>query len=138
MIHKQYEKFKGKICTILTAPTSFPFRDPKQHAEFFTGEVVEVDAYGIKIKNLNNGTFGFFAYPLIGIVEEQTVSKSDPNYQKIKDELGKQKPMLIKNPAANASASSVPTGLYGNATTGATTFLPIEEMTKMAKKIKER
>jgi hypothetical protein len=121
MIHKQYEKFKGKICTILTAPTSFPFRDPKQHAEFFTGEVVEVDAYGVKIKNLNNNTFGFFSYPLIGIVEEQTVSKSDPNYQKIKDELEKKEP---KKPILS--------------TGGSTTFMPIEEMTKMAKKIKER
>lgn len=120
MIHKQYEKFKGKICTILTAPTSFPFRDPKQHAEFFTGEVVEVDSYGVKIKNLNNNTFGFFAYPLIGVVEEQTVSKSDPNYQKIKDELEKKEP---KKPAPKAG--------------GSTTFMSVQEMTNIAKKIKE-
>lgn len=125
MIHKQYEKFKGKICTILTAPTSFPFRDPKQHAEFFTGEVVEVDSYGIKIKNLNNNTFGFFSYPLIGVVEEQTISKSDPNYQKIKDELEKKEPK---------KAVQHPTSFKAG---GSTTFMSVEEMTNIAKKIKE-
>lgn len=122
MINKEYEKFKGKICTIITQPTSFPFRDAKQHSEFFSGEVVNISEYGITIKHLNIGTLAFYAYPLIGIVEEQTISKTDPNYTKIKEQVEKQ-----KEPKPIATKPQVPP---------ANNFMSVEEMTKVAQKIK--
>lgn len=81
------EKFAGKICTILTNPTNLPIKDGKQHAEFFTGLIVNIDQFGILLKHLNTNTHAFYQFPIIGIVEEQVVSKNDPNFSKITEEI---------------------------------------------------
>lgn len=112
--------FVGKICTIMTGPVSFPFREGKQHAEFFTGLVLEISEEGILIKHLNTNTLAHYSFPIVGIVEEQVVAKSDPNFEKVKSEVEKTKPPVIQKPAAPTPAN----------------FVSIEEMTKMAKKIK--
>src|SRR5581483_9222523 len=102
------DKFIGKVCTILTNQTSFPFKDAKQYSEFFTGQVVEVNNQGICIKHLNTNTLAFYSFPIIGIVEEQVIAKNDPAYEEIKRKL--EKPQAV---------------------------LSVEEMTKMAKEVKK-
>lgn len=90
---ENYQKFIGKVCTILTQPVSFPFKDGSQFAEFFSGKVINVDKFGIWVQHVNAHTMAFFTHPIVGIIEEQTVLKNDPRYEKIKTELeGKQKP----------------------------------------------
>jgi hypothetical protein len=111
-----YKIFVGKLCTILTQPVSFPFRDGKQHSEFFTGRVTAVDRFGIWMKHLNTDTIAFFTHPIIGIIEEQFIPKDDPRYEKIKSELeSKQKPLLPKS----------------------NNYVSVEELTEMAKKLKK-
>jgi hypothetical protein len=118
---KPYEKFIGKVCTILIEPAKFPFTlDKIQHAEFFTGLVVEVHAEGILIKNLNSNAYAFYMFPIIGIVEEQSVSKSHPDYEKIKTEL-EQKKKPIQKPAPSPQIA-----------------LTIEELTRQASQINTR
>jgi len=121
MVKAAYEKFIGKICTILTGPVSFPFSNPKQHAEFFTGLIVAIEPSGILIKHLNTNTHAFYAFPIVGIVEEQVVSKTDPNFNKIKEEVEqKKKPAsIVQQPTSQVSLS-------------------VEDLTKMAKQIKDR
>lgn len=118
---KLYDKFLGKICTILIDPAKFPFKldNPKKHAEFFTGLVVGIDNAGILIKNLNTNAQAYYAFPIIGIIEEQVVAKTDPNYEKIKDELEQK-----KKPAPVPPKPAPPLNLS------------LEDMTKMAKQIK--
>ena len=117
---KQYERFLGKVCTILTGPVSFPFRDGKQHAEYFTGLVTEVSNNGILIKHLNTNTHALYTFPIVGIVEEQSIDKSHPDYERIKSELEqKKKPVPIQKPAPTPQIS-----------------LSIEELTKQAKQAK--
>jgi hypothetical protein len=116
---KNYTPFVGKICTVMTGPTSFPFRDVTKHADYFSGLVTDVNEEGIFIKNLNFNTLAFYAFPIVGIVEEQVVAKSDPNFEKVKNEIEKTKPP-VRKPAVAPSNN----------------FLSIEEMTKMAKNIK--
>ena len=117
---KQYDRFLGKICTILTGPVSFPFREAKQHAEYFTGLVTEVSNNGILIKHLNTNTFALYTFPIVGIVEEQSIDKSHPDYERIKAEVEQKKkpiPALPQKPAPQISLS-------------------IEELTKQAKQAK--
>lgn len=119
-----YKPFLGKVCTILTQTTSLPIRDSKQHAEYFTGEVVDVTEEGITIKHLNIGTYAFYTFPIIGIVEEQAISKNDPNYDKLVEEINKKaKPKPI-----NGGHPSIPQK--------SSVALSIDDMTKMAKDIK--
>lgn len=115
---KQYERFLGKVCTILTGPVSFPFSNGKQHAEYFSGLVTEVSNNGILIKHLNTNTHAFYTFPIVGVVEEQTIDRSHPDYDKIKAELEqKKKPAPIQKPAPQINLS-------------------IEELTRQAKQAK--
>jgi len=118
MIHKQYEKFVGKVCTILTQPSSFIFKDPKIHSLYFSGIVKEVNTYGILIQLLNSTKMAFYPFPIIGIVEEQSVYKNDPNYEKIKSQLEKK----VEKPTPKPASPKI--------------VLSIEEMTEMAKQAK--
>lgn len=116
---KHYERFLGKICTVLTQTVSFPFTNPQQHAEFFSGLVTEINPSGIFLKNINSNTMAFYTFPIVGIVEEQTVAKSDVNYEKIKQVIEQQKrPVERPRPAPAPNITSV------------------EDLTKMAQRIK--
>ncbi len=93
--------FLGKICTVLTPHSAIPLKDPIQHSQYYTGELVGVDASGVWVKHPQNGTLAFFLFPLQGIVEEQQISPEDPRYQKIKEEMEKKekaKTSLVKKP----------------------------------------
>jgi hypothetical protein len=124
MIAKQFERFLNKPCTILTRDIGFPFTGPIQHSQYFSGLVKEVNQYGVLIEHLQTKTLAFFAFPIVGIVEEQTVTKDNPNYEKIKEELEqKKKPTPKPVPAQRPTPNN---------------YLSVEEMTKMAKQIKEK
>jgi len=115
-----YRKFLGKICTILTSAVAFPFRggDGIQHAQFFTGTVKEISEHGILIKHIHTDTVAFYTFPIVGIVEEQVVLKTDPNYEKLETE--------VKKKNAPRPAIPAPTG----------NMVSVEEMTRMARAIK--
>lgn len=83
------KNFLDRVCTILTQPVSFPFKDAIQHSQFFTGKVVDVNQYGIWLKHLQIGTYAFYSFPIVGIVEEQYVPENDPRIDKIRQELKK-------------------------------------------------
>jgi hypothetical protein len=107
------ESFTGRICTILTNPVSFPFKDAVQHSQFFTGKVELVDNQGIWLRHLHTNTIAFYSFPIIGIVEEQVIPQNDPRVEKIKAEMKKKEP---KPPQPHSQ------------------FIPIESLTKMMKK----
>lgn len=86
------QRFIGKICTIVTAPVSVPVNDAVQHSQFFTGKVTEVNSSGIWIQSLNTNTMAFYMFPIIGVAEEQFISKDDPEYNKIQEEFATPKP----------------------------------------------
>ena len=83
---EHYQDFVGKVCTILTTPTSFPFVDPRQYADFFTGRVMEISRHGVVIQNLKNLTKAFFSFPIVGIVEEQVITEKDPRFAQVKEQ----------------------------------------------------
>lgn len=85
------EGFLGKICTVLTNSSVLPVKDAVQHSQYFTGEVQRIDRYGIWVKHITSGTMGFFAFPIVGIVEEQVIAQDDPRHEKLKEEVQKQK-----------------------------------------------
>lgn len=110
-----YKKFIGKICTVLTKPCSFPFKDAKEHSLYFTGLVIEVDSYGVLIQYPNTETIAYFSLAhIIGLVEEQVITKENPNYTKIKEEL-----KIKKKPPASMNGS----------------FTSVEELTAKVKSI---
>ena len=81
--------FLGKIVTVITHATTLPLKDGIAHAEFFSGEVVRVDRFGVYLKHPVLGTLAFYTFPLVGIVEEQHVPKTDPRYEQIKTEVAR-------------------------------------------------
>ena len=115
---EHYQKFVGRICTVLTSPVNFEFKDPIQHSNYFSGKVISVDKFGIWIQNVKFGTMSFFPFPVIGLIEEQAVMRDDPRYDKIKAELEEKKSPRPIPPKSNVSVS-------------------VEELTEMAKKLKK-
>lgn len=89
----EYKYFVGKACTILTHPVGMPMKDALTGAQYFSGQLTEVSENGLWVKHLDTGKLGFFTFPIIGIVEEQSFSKTDPQYNKIKEQIEQ-----IKNP----------------------------------------
>ena len=114
---ENYNFFVDKVCTILTTPVAIPIKDPFSASQYFTGQVTKVDETGIWIKHLPTGNMGYFSFPIVGIVQEQYVPQNDPNHDKIKEEILKQ-----KNPA--------PKILPNN-------FTSVSDLTKMAKDLKK-
>ena len=88
-----YKYFVGKVCTVLTHPVGMPMKDPFSASQYFTGQVTEVNEYGIWLKHLQTGGMSFFIFPIVGVIEEQYIPKSDPEHEKIKEEVEQ-----IKNP----------------------------------------
>ncbi len=83
--------FLGKVCTILTSATSLPVQDAIGHSRYFTGKVKRIDQFGVWVENLLDGTVSFFSFPIVGMVEEKSVSKEDPRYEKLKADVEKQR-----------------------------------------------
>jgi hypothetical protein len=95
---ESYNFFIGKVCTILTTSVALPIKDALSGALYFSGLVAKVDDNGIWIQQLETNTMSYFTFPIVGIVQEQAVAKSDPNYEKIKEEIEKQKPVAPPKP----------------------------------------
>lgn len=113
------EKFLNKVCTILCHQTSYPFKDGIEYSEFFTGLIEDIDESGVWLRHLKVKTLAFFAFPIVGIVEEQVLQKGDPIIEKIK-ESNKPKP-IMKPPII-----------------GQTTFVPVESLTKLVRDAKDK
>ena len=96
------ENFLGKICTIITQDIALPIKDPIVAAQYFTGEVTSIDYDGIWIKHMLSKTKAFYAFPLIGIVEEKVVAANDPMHEKITQDIIK----VEKKPAAKAPVNN--------------------------------
>ena len=121
MISDNLQVFVGKVCTVLTHPTTRQYpRVPQdkqfdknltvEHAQYFTGQVTDVDNYGIWLKHLHTKQISFYQFPIIGIVEEQYITEKDPMMDKIKKDIEK--------------AKKPPTPVYQ-------TFIPIDDLTKL-------
>lgn len=79
--------FKGKICTILTAPANRLF-DETQHVNVFVGLVEEIDEMGVWIVQLTEKKKSFFRLSaIVGIVEETVTFFSDEEAKEVKKQL---------------------------------------------------
>jgi len=88
-VMKNLQHFVGKICTILTRPTTRIF-DETQHANTFVGLVEQVDDYGIWLLQLTTRKSSFFfAGTLVGILEETVTPLSEEDARKVQQELEK-------------------------------------------------
>lgn len=85
------EKFKGKICTILTQSINKSnFKDDRQFSDFFTVIIDSIDEHGIQAKHCITGCIGYyFLSHVVAILEEQVVSQDDPQYEDIIKEIKK-------------------------------------------------
>ena len=101
-----YKFFVGKVCTILTTPIALPIKDSFVAAQYFTGQVTEIDNNGIWIKHIPTGDMSYFSFPIVGIVQEQYVPETDPNHDKLKEEIQKTKSPPTKIPPGNFTSVS--------------------------------
>ena len=83
--------FLGKIVTILTVSTGLPLQDGMAHATYFSGELIRVDQHGVYLKHVQFETLSFYAFPLVGIIEEKKIAKDDPGHVKIQEEIARNK-----------------------------------------------
>ncbi len=83
------EYFKGKVCTILTAPANRHFLDESQYANTFVGLVEKVDEFGIWLVQLSTKKKSFFTlHQLVGIIEETvTFFDSEEEAQSVRKQL---------------------------------------------------
>lgn len=95
------ENFLGKICTVITQSISLPIKDPIVAAQYFTGEVIAIDYDGIWIRHMLSNTKAFYAFPVVGIVEEKVVSSNDPLHEKITKDIHKTEKVAPKVAPAN-------------------------------------
>lgn len=101
-VKKLQERFRGKICTILTRSVAkSAFTDP-QFSDFFTGVVDEVDEDGIFTTHTLTGCKNFFNMSdVVGIMEEQVVNEGTPEYQKMVQDISEQMKKVPKNEDTN-------------------------------------
>ena len=81
--------FVGKVCTIMTAPTTMAFSDFIKHAQYFTGLVESIDGMGVWVRHPQSKSLSYFMFPLVGIVEEQVVDPKSPLMDKINNDIKK-------------------------------------------------
>lgn len=89
-VKKLNETFKGKICTVLTVGISKINFNDIQFADFFTGFIESIDEDGVWTRHHLSGCKNF--YPMafvVGIMEEQVVEETDPEYKKIIEKVEK-------------------------------------------------
>jgi len=75
--------FTGKIVTIIVAPINRQFNE-KQSMDYFVGRFDHISETGIWITHPTTSCKNFyFIDHVVSIVEEQFITKNDPNYEKI-------------------------------------------------------
>lgn len=78
--------FKGKVCTVLTAPAN-RFFDDTQHVNVFVGLVEDVDELGVWIVQLTEKKKSFFRLnAIVGIIEETVTFFND---EEVKEAMNK-------------------------------------------------
>lgn len=96
-IKKLQESFVGKICTILTHSTNKGNYNDQQFADFFTGIIDSIDEDGIFVTHLVTKCKSYFVFQnVIGILEEQTINDTDPQYKEVDTGPQKVEP-IVKN-----------------------------------------
>ncbi len=84
---KKFDYFKGKVCTILTAPVSRMFNEI-QHTNVFVGLVEDIDELGIWLLQLNTRKKSYFtAAYLVAIIEEMITPLSPEQSKDLKEKL---------------------------------------------------
>ena len=101
-VKKLQDRFRGKICTVLTRSVAkSSFTDP-QFSDFFTGVVDEIDDDGVFTTHTLTGCKNFFNMnDIVGIMEEQVVNEGSPEYQKIVTDISEQMKKVPKNEDTN-------------------------------------
>lgn len=104
-VKKLQERFRGRICTVLTKSVAKnSFTDP-QFSDFFTGVIDEIDEDGIFTTHALTGCKNFFRMEeVIGILEEQVVDESAPEYGKIVSDISEQIKKQPKNEDTNTKS----------------------------------
>ena len=104
-IKKLNEIFRGKICTVLTVGVNKNNFTDIQFSDFFTGFIEQIDDDGVWTKHHLTGCKNF--YPMsqvVSILEEQVVQESDPQYEKLMEQVNKSevKPITQKYDPKNS------------------------------------
>jgi hypothetical protein len=100
--------FKGKVCTVLTSPTT-RFFDEVAHTNVFVGLVEDVDEYGVWLLQLTTRKKSFFTLnSLVGIIEEMVVSMTEEESRTVREQV-KGKGLPEKNPQQLISLDSLKT-----------------------------
>lgn len=87
-IKKLQELFIGKVCTILTMGIAKNNFADQQFADFFTGIVEFIDEDCVITHHPLNKCRNFYSMQyIVGILEEQFISESDPAYEKVVEEI---------------------------------------------------
>jgi hypothetical protein len=92
-IKRLQDQFNGKICTVLTIGVNKSnFSDP-QFSDFFTGFIETIEEDGIWTRHHLSGCKNFFPMQyIVGLLEEQVIEESNPEYQKVMEEVKKSPP----------------------------------------------
>lgn len=130
-IEKELEPFVNKVCTVLTQPVNKGFNQDWQHAQFFTGKVTQISPMGVWLANLHTGMKSFFAFPIVGICEEQYLEEGDPRLPAVKEEMEAAK-KAQQRPAPPVQALPTACQIAHGQKPG--NFVPISELTKLVKK----
>lgn len=98
-IKKLQESFVGRICTILTHSTNKSNYNDQQFADFFTGTVDSIDEDGIFVTHIITKCKSYFSFQnVIGILEEQTINDTDPQYQEVEPLIKNESPLKNESP----------------------------------------
>jgi len=90
---KLQEAFVGKVCTILTSTVAKSDFKDQQFSDFFTGIIETIDEDGIFAKHLMTGCRNYYTWPhVVGVLEEQVVEQTNPEYENILKEVKKAPP----------------------------------------------
>jgi len=102
---EELQYFVGKVCTVLTGPMAMPV-DDKSLSTWFTMQIDGVDGEAIVGTDIRRGTKQVFFHPVIGIVEEEVLTESDPRYEKLQEQA---KSAVLQKQALQAASAEAKT-----------------------------
>ena len=92
-VKRLQEAFAGKVCTILTSTVAKTNFQDQQFSDFFTGIIETIDEDGIFAKHHMTGCRNYYTWPhVVGVLEEQVIDQSNPEYENIMKEIKKAPP----------------------------------------------